>query len=154
MDLFCSINKNEYLILVRYINENQSTIVEGELRCKELKRYLEALKLPMSVWLSEDASAIVSKIEFDHRTNQMIGIVLPIEASTGMPIPFSFLARNVEEIQSNMKQNKSVSLYLVMAQPLAINAPPFILQLFGTNNKFKTKDVILRWQHTKEELKR
>lgn len=142
------------IILVRYVNENKATIIEGELRCKELKRYLEALKLPMCVWLSEDASAIVSKIEFDHRTNQMIGIVLPIEPSTGMPVPYSFLARNTEEIQSNMERNKSISVYLVMAQPLAINAPPFILQLFGTNNRFKTRHVVSRWHHTIKELKR
>lgn len=108
----------------------------------------------MCVWLSEDASAIVSKIEYDHRTNQMVGIVLPIEPNNGMPIPFSFQARNVEEIQSNMKQNKSTSVYMIMAQPLATNAPPFILQLFGTDNKFKAKHVILRWKHTIDELKR
>lgn len=108
----------------------------------------------MCVWACEDASPIVSKIEFDQKTNQMIGIVLPNQPKTGMPIPYSFLARNVEEIRSNMKRSKSISVYLVLAQPLSVNAPPFILQLFGTDNKFKTKDVMLRWEHTKKELKR
>lgn len=139
---------------MRYISEYKSIIIEGELRCKELKCYLETLKLPMRVWLSEDASAIVSKIEFDHRTNQMVGIVLPIDRNSGMPISFTFMARNSEEIQLNMKQKKSSLVYLVMAQPLAKNTPPFILQCFGTDNKFKTKNVLLRWEHTKVELKR
>lgn len=84
----------------------------------------------------------------------MIGIVLPMNTSTGMPIAFQNLARNVEEIQLNMKKNKSNYVYIVMAQPLALNVPPFIIQMFGTNNKFNTKQVLLRWKYTIEELKR
>lgn len=124
------------------------------MRCSQLKSYLEVLKLPLRVWLSEDATSIVSKIEFDPHTSQMIGIVLPMNTSTGMPIAFQNLARNVEEIQLNMKKNKSNYVYIVMAQPLALNVPPFIIQMFGTNNKFNTKQVLLRWKYTIEELKR
>lgn len=108
----------------------------------------------MRVWLSEDATSIVSKIEFDAKTNQMIGIVLPMNSSTGMPIPFTYLAKNEEEIQLNMQKSKSNYVYIVMAQPLAINVPPFIFQLFGTDNKFKAAQVLLRWNHTVAELNR
>lgn len=124
------------------------------MRCKELKKYLESLKLPMYVWLSEDATRITSKIEFDPKTNQMVGIVLPIEECNGMPIPFTYLARNPEEIRKNMQKNKSNNAYVVMAQPLVENIPPFMIQLFGTDNKFRAKDVILRWRHTIQELDR
>lgn len=41
-----------------------------------------------------------------------------------------------------------------MAQPLIEHAPPFVLQVFGTDNKFKSQDVLLRWKETVEELKR
>lgn len=115
---------------------------------------MEILKLPLRVWLSEDATSIVSKIEFDQQTNQMVGIVLPMESSTGMPIAFSNLARDAEEIRMNMQKNKSTAVYIVMAQPLVSNVPPFILMLFGTDNKFKTSQVLLRWKHTIEELNR
>lgn len=117
------------------------------MRCKELKKYLESLKLPMYVWLSEDATRITSKIEFDPKTNQMVGIVLPMEECNGMPI-------NPEEIRKNMQKNKSNNAYVVMAQPLVENIPPFMIQLFGTDNKFRAKDVILRWRHTIQELDR
>lgn len=108
----------------------------------------------MYVWLSEDATGIVSKIEFDPKTNQMTGIVLPTNSNTGMPIPFTYLARNAEEIQANMRKNTSTLVYIVLAQPLVEHAPPLILQLFGTDNKFKKQDVLLRWKHTIHELKK
>lgn len=106
------------------------------------------------VWLSEDASGIEGKIEFDPRTNQMVGIVLPLNQCTGIPISSSYLARDLNEIQENMKKDKAMYVYTIMAQPLSRGAPPFPLQLFGSNNKFTTQDVLLRWRHTIEELKR
>lgn len=145
---------NKEIFSVGYINEHKPRIIEGELRCKQLKRFLEVLEVPLRVWLSEDASGIVSKIEFDPQTNQMIGIVLPMDSSTGMPTAFTYLARNAEEIELNMRQNKSTLVYVVMAQPLVKNVPPFILQLFGTNNKFKTSQVLQRWKHTINALNR
>lgn len=115
---------------------------------------MDVLNLPKIVWLSEDASGIVSNIEFDPQTNQMVGIVLPFDQSNGMPIPFTYLARNAAEIELNMQRTKSVSVYVIMAQPIMEGIPPFVLQLFGTDNRFKTQHVLLRWQHTLDELKR
>lgn len=106
------------------------------------------------MWLSEDATSIVSKIEFDPKTNQMIEIVLPINPNTGIPNAFTYLAESAEEISLNMHKSKSTYVYIVMAQPLALNVPPFILQLFGTDNKFKSPQVLQRWKHTIKELKR
>lgn len=137
-----------------YINQNKSTVVEGELRIKELSHYLESLNLEKNVWLSEDATGIVTKVEFDPRSNQMIGLVLPVDPINGMPIQFSYMASNEGEIQKNMQKcNQSTHIYLVMAQPLK-NVPPFILQLFGTDNKFTAQNVLLRWQHIRSELER
>lgn len=139
---------------VNYIGQNKTKIVEGDLRCKELNQYLEALNAKKSVWLSEDASGIIAKIEFDSQSNQMIGLVLPTDPVNGMPMPFTYLARNADEIQANMKKEKSSLVYMVMAQPLMDGVPPFILQLFGTNNKFRSQDVLNRWKHTVEALKK
>lgn len=139
---------------VGYISLNETKIVEGDLRCKELSNYLEILKLKKYVWLSEDATGITPKVEFDSKSNQMIGLVLPISTSNGMPIPFSYLARNAEEIETNITKDKSTHVYVVMAQPLMRGVPPFMLQIYGTNNKFKTQDVLRRWKHTVEELRK
>lgn len=137
-----------------YINKNKSRIVEGELRAKELAMYLEKLGLPKIVWLSEDATSIEGKIQYDPHTNQMLGLVQPIDPCTGMPKTNAYMARNLNEIQQNMKGVKSMYAYVVMAQPLTKNAPPFPLQLFGSDNTFTTQNVLLRWKYTIEQLKR
>lgn len=137
-----------------YINQHKSRLIEGVLRIKELIDYLDSLNLEKFVWLSEDATAIVTKIEFDPKSNQMVGLVLPINSSTGMPIPFSYLASSENEIYKNMNHNKSTIVYVVMAQPIEKNVPPFVLQLFGSDNKFTAQNVLLRWKHTRAELER
>lgn len=96
----------------------------------------------------------MGKVEFDTNTNQMVGIVLPLNQCTGMPISFTYLARDLNEIQENMKRDKSMYIYVVMAQPLSRDAPPFPLQLFGSDNKFTSQNVLLRWRHTLEQLKK
>lgn len=106
------------------------------------------------VWLSEDASGIISKVEFDSKSNQMVGLVLPMNTITGMPMPFTHLARTTEEIEKNMKKDKPSLVYVVMAQPLKKGVPPFLLQIFGTNNKFTAQNVLLRWKYTVDELRR
>lgn len=115
---------------------------------------MDGLKLDKYVWLSEDATGIVSKVEFDPKTNQMIGLVLPLDQNTGIPAAFTYLARNANEIQLNVQKKQSSLVYMVLAQPLKKGVPPFILQVFGTDNKFTTQSVLLRWEHTINELKR
>lgn len=110
--------------------------------------------MPKLVWISEDATGIAGKVEFDPHSNQMVGLVQPIDPCTGMPISFTYLARDLNEIQENMKRDKSMHAYVVMAQPLSKHAPPFPLQLFGSDNKFTAQNVLLRWQHTVDQLKR
>lgn len=84
----------------------------------------------------------------------MVGLVLPLNKCTGMPISLTYLARDLNEIQENMKRDKSMYIHAILAQPLSRNAPPFPLQLFGSDNKFTTQDVLLRWRHTIEILQR
>lgn len=115
---------------------------------------MDSLSLEKYVWLSEDATAIVTKVDFDPKSNQMIGLVLPTNSETGMPIPFTYMASSEGEIHKNMKVNKSTNVYVVMAQPIIKNAPAFVLQLFGSDNKFTTQNVLFRWKHTRAELER
>lgn len=137
-----------------YINQYKVKIIEGELRCKELDKYLRSINAAKCVWLSEDASGIVPKIEFDPETNQMVGITLPLHSHTGFPIPLTFNARDEQEIRENITREKSTLVYIIMAQPLMRNAPPFLLQMFGTNNRFQSQDVLRRWKETVDILER
>lgn len=49
--------------LNRFISSKKGNVVEGEYRFLQLKEYLEKNKLPLSVWISEDATRITGKIE-------------------------------------------------------------------------------------------
>lgn len=138
--------------LVNRIHRDKERIVEGQLRCESLKKHLERTNSPQQVFLSEDASGIVSKIVYDSRNNQLIGLVLPLNEK-GIPILHPIEPNSAEKIKELMKLPQSNLVYIVVAQPLKSNAPPFILQIFGTNNKFKTNDVLNRWRTTEIQLK-
>lgn len=102
--------------------------------------------------MSEDATAIVSKITYDPSTNQLVGLVLPNDKTTGCPKSMSFTA--TDAIKTHLERTRSTVLYLVMAQPIDETVPPFVLQMFGSDNKFSSTDVIKRWNYTVNELKK
>lgn len=139
--------------LVYYINKDKQRIIEGELRATQLVEYLESIKSPKNIFLSEDGSGVIQKIVYDVHSNQLVGLVLPFK-SNGMPKMFSFEAKSTEDIEKYLQMPKSTLVYIIVAQPLKINASPFILQIFGTDNKFETADVLRRWAYTEIELNR
>lgn len=128
--------------------------MEGELRCTELKTYLSDQNAGTDVWLCEDGSSLVSKIQYDLTSDQLIGMVLPLDEHNGCPKRYEYTARDQDTIKEFMRYSKSKIVYIVMAVPLKEGVAPFILQLFGTDNRFKATDVIKRWDHTIQSLKR
>lgn len=142
------------LFSVSYINKNKKRIVEGELRCKELASFLEKVGAPRVVWLAEDGSGIVSKVSYDSSTNQLVGLVLPFHSETGIPISFTYKPKSVRDLEEFLKHPKSTHVYIIMAQPIKSNTPPFILQMYGTDNKFQAINVVRRWDHTIRELEK
>lgn len=139
---------------MRCVNANKHAIIEGEIRAKELADYLIQMKCTKVVWISEDATAISAKVTYDQSTNQLIGLTLPLDKSSGCPKSFVFSATDAETIKSHLLQERSNALYLIMAQPLDEKIPPFALQMFGTANSFDTQDVIKRWKTTEIMLAR
>lgn len=143
-----------FLFLVSHISQSKCQIIEGHLRTKELLNYLEKMQLEKIVWLCEDGTGINSKVEYHPSTNQLVGLVLPTNSTTGMPIPFTFMANSAEEIEKHSRERPSTLVYVILALPLKPNVPPFVLQLFGTDNKFTTDNVLQRWQHTIRDLQK
>lgn len=137
----------------RYIRSSHFHIVPGILRTAELLQYLNERNLPKIVSASEDMTRIVGRVQFDSRSNQLYGMVEPINSKTGMPIPFCFPARFAEEIIRHFI-NGTVSAYLnvVMVQPISKNASPFCILLYGSDNKFTAVDVKKRWKYIDNEL--
>lgn len=137
----------------RYINASGCFMNEGILRTEELRLYLSERLLQPVVVLSEDATRITGRVQYDKRSNQLIGFVLPLNNATGLPIPFKYPARNAEEIFSHFSGINEVATFMnvIMAQPLA-NVPPFCLTIFGSNNKYTAMDVVQRWNYIVDEL--
>lgn len=137
----------------RYINASGYRMNEGILRTEELQLYLTERSLQPTVVLSEDATRITGRVQYDKRSNQLIGFVLPLNSANGLPIPFKYPARNAEEILNHFSGENEVATFMnvIMAQPLA-NVPPFCLTIFGSNNKYSSMDVARRWKHIVNEL--
>lgn len=128
-------------------------IVEGKFRIKELKSYLAKRKYPFFVQCSEDATVVVKRIQYHAPSNQIVGCVLPLDQN-GLPISESYPASSAKVISDYFKENEmSQQLYCIMAQPIAIKAPPFCVAMFGTNNKFNAAQVHARWMWTVKALK-
>lgn len=112
---------------MRCIGDSRERVIEGQLRIKELSSYLEKIGTEKTVWISEDATAIVPKVNYDVVSDSIVGLVLPIDEQTGCPIPLSHRASTTDEIVANMRKAKASYVYLVMAQPLDERFPPFVL---------------------------
>lgn len=139
----------------RFIADNGPEIIEGEMRTDALLKYLKSRNLPLMVSLSEDATRITAKISYDPNTNQLIGFALPLDVN-GMPIKFSFPARNVSEIQKHFLNSSnfiSSTAYVQMAQPIDPNSSPFCLMLFLTDSTFTANNIFKRWKFQAGKLR-
>lgn len=136
----------------RYIHSSGCNITEGILRSEELAVYLAERSLDPVVCISMDATRISGRVQYDSRTNQCLGFVPPLH--NGIPVPFSFPARNAEEILAHFTNNPVASfLNVIMAKPIA-NVPPFCLMVYSSDNKYTASDVVNLWNHITEELKK
>lgn len=137
----------------RYVRQADDKLVEGELRCAALLEYLKRRKLPLIVSLSEDATRIDGRPQYDNKSNQILGFILSLDQH-GMPISNAFPARNAEEIKKHFSTQKTANfITVVMAQPLA-ESPPFCLLLFASDTKFTAEIVVKRWNFISNELKK
>lgn len=105
------------------------------------------------IWIAEDATRITGKIEYDSRSNKVLGFVLPLK--NGLPDQNKYIATSAEAIQNIFKiGNKATYAYVIMAQSLSCNVPAYCLSLFSTDNKFDANDILERWTFIKKEARK
>lgn len=145
----------------RFIAKTKSNVTEGVLRTEELLQYLDDHNVPRVVSLSEDATKITNRVQYDPGSNQLIGFGLPLSKKNGMPIPNSYLARSAAEIEGHfydtttgIEKRTASYINVIMAQPLIRGIPPFCLLIFGTDSKYSSDDVAKRWSFIANELKK
>lgn len=141
----------------RYIQKSPCCVTEGILRSHELLLYLNERNAPLIVTISEDATRIVGRPQYDSKTNQIVGFVLPVNEKNGMPVPFEYNARNATEMISYFLNDTAIAsnINVIMAQPIGPDyIAPFCLLLFGTDSKYTCLDVQKRWTFIISELKK
>ncbi len=113
------------------IHSQYKHIREGQYRFDELLDHLEKHNLPKIVTISEDATRIVKRVEYDHVTNRCVGFALPTNPDGSLDVSryeaTSFVA--IEEMFRNSVAAKYA--YTIMAQPLEEGAPSYCISCFG-----------------------
>lgn len=74
-------------------------------------------------------SGLVTDVHYDSRTNQLIGTLLPLSEHNGCPIPFTYVVKNVDDIENFISEVKSTILYVVLAKNIDDDSPPIVLQV-------------------------
>jgi hypothetical protein len=129
------------------------------------------------VAVSEDGTRITSRIEYDSKNNQLVGLVAPLDRN-GIPKKLYFSASSAKQIVKFFQErSKAVNAIVVMVQPMAdgnfikikvliinkingfnfsfsLDAPSFVLSIMGTDNKFKSTDVKNRWSYIRREFQK
>ena len=136
------------------IHSQYHRISEGQFQFDELATFLNKYKAPSVIAISEDATRLLSRVEFDIESNRLVGFVLPCD-SNGLPIVDSFLALSFECIEQHFKQQQVAKLaYVFMAQCVCKNVPPFCLGCIGTDNCFTATEVLKRWKYIYSECQK
>lgn len=87
---------------IRGIIYQHPPVIEGVFRINELKQFLVERNLPLKVHLSEDATVLSPRVQYDPKTNQLVGLVLPFDKD-GLPVPASFPATSAHIIAQHFK---------------------------------------------------
>lgn len=90
--------------------------------------------LPLCVWVSEDATAIIRKLEYNPISNKIVGFALPFQ--NGVTNVNAYLATTANIIAQHFQNNsKATYAYVIVVKSLIENVPSLCPTLFGTNNK-------------------
>ncbi len=135
----------------RRVQKENSTIKDGEFRFKELSEHLKRYDCPKIVTVGEDATRLISKIDYDSSTDQLVGFVLPID-DAGLPKVDAYTASSFEIIEDHFSKGVvGKYAYLYVVKPLSESAPSFILSCMSSDNRFTNKHVLQRWKHIHTE---
>ena len=131
----------------RIIRSEYKHIGEGEYRFDDLVAHLESYGADKVVAIAEDATRVIGRADYDYETDRVVGFVLPCN-DAGLPLSDTFLATSFGAIEKMFATNELAKYaYAYVAQPVSLNAPAFCIACIGSNNRFKTDDVLQRWKY-------
>ena len=135
----------------RIVSEEYQPIQEGLFRFEELSKHLQLYNAPKVVCIGEDATRVISRVDYDNETNRLVGFVLPFDEA-GLPICGSYIASSFDSIVESFQiAEKAKYAFVYMAQPLHDGVPPFCLACLSTDNRFSADTVLKRWKYIHSE---
>lgn len=125
----------------------QNPYSEAKFRFDESKVYLDSIKCQF-VFLSEDCSAIIPRIEYDSTFNSFNGFVTPV--IDGKPMENAFNCQSFEEFKDFIENHQRANLVNVhLLQPISDSnsflPSATVLSAYGTDNKVTSIDILKRW---------
>ncbi|XP_055714295.1 uncharacterized protein LOC129808541 [Phlebotomus papatasi] len=63
-----------------------------------------------------------------------------------MPIKDEFKVYSARDVKRSVEKTVASQINVVMARPLSINSPSFVLMAYGTDQKFNYESVMRRWE--------
>ena len=131
----------------RSVNKEYLFIKDGEYRFKGLLHHLNKHKCTKIVSIGEDATRVISRVDYDSSSDQLVGFVLPMDSS-GLPKLDSFPASSFETIENHFLVGTVAKYaFVYMAQPLSKTVPSYVLACLSSDNKFTAEHVIQRWKY-------
>ena len=120
---------------------------EARFRFDESKIYLDSIQSQF-VFLSEDCSGIIPRIEYDSIFDTFNGFGTPI--IDGKPLENAFRCQSFEQFKDLMEKHQRANLVNVhLLQPISpsnsVISSPVVLAAYGTDNKITSIDILKRW---------
>lgn len=129
-------------------------IKEGKFRFDALLKHLECYGASKFISIGEDATRVISRVDYDSETDKLVGFVLPC-GEDGLPCIDSFMAVSFESMEKAFHDGELAKYaFVYMAQSLTQGVPAFCLACLGTNNKFTAELVLKRWKYIFLECKK
>jgi hypothetical protein len=125
------------------IRNQEMRMTESEFRFQLIKEHLKSNK-SNHVFIAEDATSSICRIDYDVTSNSFIGFSSPLV--DGVPQPNYFQTENFDQLElwfNEIDKAKFINLY--MLKSLVLSDPPFILSAYGSNNKTKAIEILKRW---------
>lgn len=119
----------------------------SKLYTEELLFFLKKYDCPLEVVVSEDATRLSNRIEYDPSTNELYGLLANIDPVSGMPIPNFFKASKPSKVLEYMQDYKAAPyIQAIVAKPFKLGNNFIFFNVFINSNDLilLTKFSIIR----------
>lgn len=121
---------------------------EADFRFDECSQYLDSIESKY-VFLSEDCSAIIPKVEYDAVEDYFNGFTTPMV--NGIPSHTAFKCSSFDDLKNLFETTELAALVNAhCVQPLSSSSSPtspsaIVLSAYGTDNRITSIDILKRW---------